>query len=122
MSKNLLRCVDLLQLKNTVRVELKKSYSYSSVITMNKENLTGVFPQLTTPFARLRSEQIAWKELEDNLFKLNYSHPFGGYVVNGFYGENPHLSGKERGDVVKAVRKIVGKKKTIIVSHNSDCK
>ena len=109
--------LNLLQ-KNTNAI---RSYSYSSVITTNKENLTGVFPQLTTPFTRLRSEQVAWKELEDNLFRLNSSQPFGGYVVNGFYGENPHLNTKERVDIVKVVRKIVGKKKTILVSHNSDC-
>ena len=53
------------------------------------------------------------------LYFLKYL--FEGYVVNGFYGENINLNFKERSDVVKAVKNIIGKKKTLIVSSNSEC-
>lgn len=98
----------------------KQAYSYSKIISTNAENLSGIMPELITPFNRLKDEKISWKHLENNLSRLNKSNDFAGYVVNGYYGESAHLSDKERFEIVKAVRDLIGKKKTILFCSSAE--
>lgn len=68
----------------------------------------------------MKNEDISWENLEKNLIRWS-TVGFSGYSVHGFYGEYPYLSNKERFDLVKMIRDIVGKQKTIIAGSSCEC-
>ena len=59
------------------RIELKRLYSTLSV---DKEELGGIYPAICTPFKRLKSEAVSYKGLERNLIKWAETN-FSGWIL-----------------------------------------
>lgn len=69
---------------------LPASRSYSFAQTSSSNDLRGIFPQLTTPFDKLRGEKIDWKHLENNLVQLN-ENKFAGLNNKTKYQKQPEV-------------------------------
>ncbi len=121
MSINVVKNIIVLNAKSTLLRSLPKNRYYSSHVPDTK-SLRGIFPQLSTPFKAINDGGICWSNMEKNLICLEESQSFRGYVLNGFFGEGPHLSSAERTYVVKLAKKVVGRNKKLIVNSRCDCK
>ena len=58
-----------------------KTKSYTEFATTHADKLRGILPSLTTPFKRSKDESVSWKDFEENLIRMNYSHKFTGYLT-----------------------------------------
>lgn len=103
------------------RAILKSSRSLSSVASdINKIQLGGIYPPLTTPFNT--DETIAFDKLASNLTKYAQI-PFAGYVVQGSNGEYPYLEKEERLQIVKFVKDFIkASNKPLIAGSGCECK
>ena len=79
MQKQLTKVLKYLTLKNpSCSIKTK---SYTEFATSHADKLRGILPSLTTPFKRSKDESISWKDFEENLIRMNYSHKFAGYLT-----------------------------------------
>jgi len=78
------------------------------------DNLSGIFPPLTTPFS---DDEVSFENLIENLKKYELQM-LAGYVLFGSNGESAFLTGEEKIKLVRTVREHT--KRTLIVGTGFD--